>query len=87
MSDSFVDRQRELISSNDRRLVEAVNVRLELVAELKRYKEEHAIEFVDPDREAELLAELVRANEGPLSEEGLRAFFTEVLALTKRELG
>ena len=86
MSDEFVERQRQLISDNDRLLVEALNVRLELVAELKRYKEENAIAFVDPDREARLLDELVGSNRGPLSEESLRVFFTEVLALTKREL-
>jgi hypothetical protein len=28
----------------------------------------------------------VEQNEGPLSDEGLRAFYVELLALTKREL-
>lgn len=87
MSDREVARLRTLISEIDRSIVAAVNRRLELVAELRRYKEEHGIAFVDPQREAAMLEERVRENEGPLSEDGVRALQTELLALTKRELG
>jgi chorismate mutase/prephenate dehydratase len=86
MSDE-VARFRAEIGEVDRALLEAVNRRLELVRDLKRYKEEHGIAFVDPSREAALLEERVRENQGPLSEAGVRAFFVELLALIKRELG
>ena len=33
-----------------------------------------------------MVAERVRENAGPLSEAGLRAFYAELLALTKREV-
>ena len=82
-----IDRFRSEIGDVDRELLDAVNRRLELVRDLKRYKEEHGIAFVDPSREAELLEERVRENGGPLSDEGVRAFFVELLALIKRELG
>ena len=85
MSDE-VERFRTEIGEVDRELLEAVNRRLELVRDLKRYKEEHGITFVDPAREAELLDERVRQNRGPLSEAGVRTFFVELLALIKREL-
>jgi chorismate mutase/prephenate dehydratase len=81
-----VARFRALIGEIDRELLDAVNRRLELVRDLKRYKEEHGISFVDPAREAELLDERVAKNAGPLSEEGVRAFFVELLALIKREV-
>jgi chorismate mutase/prephenate dehydratase len=81
-----VARFRELIGEVDRTLLEAVNRRLELVRDLKRYKAEHGIAFVDPDREAQLLEERVRENPGPLSDEGVRAFYVDLLALIKREL-
>jgi len=81
-----VERFRAEIEAVDRALLESINRRLELVRDLKRYKEEHGIAFVDPAREAELLDERVRQNQGPLSEDGVRAFFVEVLALIKREL-
>jgi chorismate mutase/prephenate dehydratase len=81
-----VARFRERISELDRVILDAVNRRLELVAELKRYKDANGIAFVDPERERAMVDERVAANEGPLSDEGLRAFYVELLALTKREL-
>jgi chorismate mutase / prephenate dehydratase len=84
--DPNIRRLREQISDADRSLVEALNVRLRLVARLKRYKESRGIDFVDPEREEWMLNYLVRANRGPLSREGLRELFAEVLDLTKREV-
>jgi chorismate mutase len=42
---------------------------------------------VDPEREEWMLQYLARANRGPLSDDGLRQIFEEILDLTKRELG
>ena len=86
-SDPTVQRLRREISDVDREILHGVNARLDLVTKLKRHKESLGISFVDPDRERELLDALARANGGPLSEEGMRAFFAELLELTKRELG
>jgi chorismate mutase len=86
VADDEIERLRAEISAVDRTLVETVNRRLELVAELKRYKETHGVAFLDPERERRLLEELVRANTGPLSEEGVGELVAAVLALTKREL-
>jgi chorismate mutase len=77
---------RAQISAIDRAIFDAVNERLRLVARLKRVKDEHGIDFLDTGREAALLEERTRENEGPLSEAGLRGFYAELLALTKREL-
>lgn len=85
--DPDVLRLREQLTGVDERIVEAVNARLELVAELKRIKELRGIAFHDPEREEWLLRHLEETSRGPLSPEGLRALYTEVLALTKRELG
>jgi chorismate mutase len=84
--DPIMRQLREQISDNDRKLVEAINARLNLVAKLKRYKEQKGIDFVDPEREEWILAYLQRANRGPLSTGGLREFFTRVLELTKKEV-
>jgi chorismate mutase len=56
------------------------------VAKLKSYKESRGIEFVDPDREEWMLRDMIRANRGPLSAEGLEQIYTEILDLTKREV-
>ena len=84
--DPFVSRIRERISDNDREIVEAINRRLELVAELKGYKEQHGLPLFDNGREESLLRYLANVNGGPLSEEGLRALYKEILDLTKREV-
>ena len=77
---------RARVGENDRAIVEAVNERLRLVAELWRIKETHGAERFDPDRERRLRDELAAANRGPLTPEGLDALVSELLALTKREL-
>ena len=86
-SDPNLERLRAELAKEDRAILAAVNARLRLVAELKRYKDEADIPFVDPEQERRVLERLAAANTGPLSEEGLRELFTTVLALTKRELG
>ena len=85
--DPLIRQLREQISDADRTIIEAVNVRLKLVSRLKDYKESRGMSFVDPEREEWMLNYLTRANRGPLSAEGLQEIFSEVLDLTKREVG
>jgi chorismate mutase len=86
-SDPTVERFRAKLAAQDRAVLHAVNTRLRLVAELKRYKQETGLAFVDPEQERRLLDRLAAENTGPLSEDGVRRLFAELLALTKRELG
>jgi chorismate mutase len=86
-ADPLIRQLREQISDADRKIIEAVNARLKLVARLKAYKESRGLSFVDPEREEWMLNYLSRANRGPLSSEGLQEIFAEVLDLTKREVG
>ncbi len=85
-TDPLIRQLREQLSDNDVAIVEAVNARLKLVAQLKRVKEERGIDFLDPAREEWMLQYLTRANRGPLSPDGLREIYTELLDLTKREV-
>ena len=84
--DPLIRQLREQISDADRTIIEAINARLKLVARLKDYKESRGLAFVDPEREEWMLNYLTRANRGPLSTEGLREIFSQVLDLTKREV-
>ena len=86
-NDPVIRQLREQLSDNDVKIVDALNARLKLVARLKRVKEERGIDFLDPAREEWMLQFLTRANRGPLSPEGLREIYTELLDLTKREVG
>jgi chorismate mutase len=85
-ADAHIRDVRRQISDLDSALVELVNKRLRLVTQLKRYKEEHGIGFVDLAREEWMLNYLQRANRGPLSAEGLADLYHELLALMKREV-
>jgi chorismate mutase len=84
--DHLIQELRAQISDNDRAIVRALNRRIELVGRLKRYKESRGIEFVDPEQEEWILRDLSRANGGPLSHDGLRTVYREILDLTKREV-
>ena len=77
---------REQVAETDRAIVEALNRRLELVARIRRHKETHGLPFLDTAREEWMLAHLMQANGGPLSEEGLRELYAQILDLTKREV-
>ena len=84
--DPLIKQLRQQISDTDRSIVDAINARLRLVARLKSYKESRGIDFVDPEREEWMLQYLARANRGPLSQDGLKELFEEILDLTKREV-
>ena len=84
--DPVIRQLRDQLSDIDRSIVDAVNDRLKLVARLKQYKESRGMGFVDPDREEWMFRYLARANRGPLTADGLRELYSEVLGLTKREV-
>jgi chorismate mutase len=86
VSDAELERLREQVNAVDSAIIDAFNRRLELVAQIKRHKDRHGIEFVDPERERVMFEQQSRANRGPLSAAGLQALYSELLALTKREL-
>jgi chorismate mutase len=85
-NDPVIHELREQLSDNDVRIVEALNTRLKLVARLKRVKEERGFDFLDPAREEWMLQYLTQTNRGPLSADGLREIYAELLDLTKREV-
>ena len=71
-TDPVIKQFREQISDNDLKIVDLVNKRLKLVGQLKTYKEEHRVEFFDPDREKWMHTFVARANKGPLTGTGPR---------------
>ena len=87
-ADPVIRQYREQISDNDRALVEALNKRLRLVAELKKYKESRGIEFVDVADARSGSCRTSRARTADRSPtDGLRDFYGAIFDLTKREVG
>ena len=83
---SELDSLRTEISELDRRLLELLNRRLELVGSVRDYKDVAGERWIDPEREAELLEALVAANSGPLSERGVTSIFSAILDVLKQEV-
>ena len=54
-SDPTIERFRADLAKEDRAILDAVNARLRVVAELKRYKEEAGVPFFDPEQERRVL--------------------------------
>lgn len=86
MRERFEEIRAEIVE-NDQAIVAAVNHRLDLVTELWELKAQLGLDTVDPDRERRLRNALTEANAGRLSAAGLEQLITDLLDLTKRELG
>jgi len=84
-NDPVIKQYREQISDNDLKIIAAINKRIKLVAQLKSYKEQRGLGFLDPERDQWMLTFVSRANRGPLSDDGLREIFQHVLELSRRE--
>ncbi len=83
--DPVIQSHREQIATNDLKILQALNARIDLVKRLKDYKATQGLDFLDAAQEARVIAELVQANAGPMSEEGLREIYGFILDWTKRE--
>jgi chorismate mutase len=83
--DPVIKQFRDQISDNDLKIIDAVNKRLKLVKQLKAYKEQQGVDFVDPAREEWMLTFVSRANKGPLSRDSLAELFRDIVEITKRE--
>lgn len=84
--DPVIQQLRDQISDNDLKILDGVNKRLKLVAQLWEYKRSKGLDVLAPGQEEWLLTFAGRANKGPLTSEGLREIYRAVLDLTKREL-
>ena len=80
--DSELKQARERIDALDRRLQELLTERAALaveVAEIKR-RGNPDTQFYRPEREAQILREVARRNQGPLSDETLTRLFREIIS-------
>jgi chorismate mutase len=85
--DPVLQELRERVSEVDRAILAAVNLRLELVAEIAEHKRQAGIATYDPIREEAMLRELTQGNRGRITDEGVAELLASILYLTKRQLG
>ena len=85
--DPVLGELRARVSEVDRAILAAVNLRLELVAEIAEHKRQAGIPTYDPNREEAMLRDLTQGNRGRLTDEGVAELLASILYLTKRQLG
>ncbi len=71
---------REKIDALDRQVVELINQRLELAAQIGRIKRTAGGEVYVPEREDAVLRKICAQNKGPIRNEALRAIYREVMS-------
>jgi chorismate mutase/prephenate dehydratase len=71
---------RSKIDELDTKLVRLLNERTKLVLEIGKLKHEAGGEIYAPDREEAVLRRVTGKNQGPLTEESLRAIYREVMS-------
>jgi chorismate mutase len=85
MDDSVLASYRERISAADDGVLQAVNDRLRLVAELHAHKRKSDLPLFDAAREHDVVARAVARNRGPLSDDGVRQLYALLLPLCTAE--
>jgi chorismate mutase/prephenate dehydratase len=71
---------REKIDELDRQLVDIINRRLELAAEIGRIKRSTGGEIYVPEREDAVLRKVTATNQGPVKNEALHAIYRELMS-------
>jgi chorismate mutase/prephenate dehydratase len=71
---------REKIDALDQRLVEIVNKRLALAAEIGKIKRRTGGEIYVPEREDAVIRKVCAQNSGPIKNEALRAIYREIMS-------
>src|SRR5215469_16407319 len=71
---------RSHIDKLDLQILELVNKRAGLAAEIGKLKNDHGAEVFTPAREEEVLKNVLEANKGPLDENTVRAVYREIMS-------
>lgn len=84
MDATELNRLRTAIDALDEKLVDLFNQRARCVLEIGRYKQAEHLAVYEPKREAVVLANVARCNNGPLPDEELATIYTAILASMRR---
>src|SRR5881227_555266 len=71
---------RSQIDKLDLQILKLANERAKLASEIGKVKNDHGAEVFSPEREEEVLHNVIEANKGPLDEATVRAMFRELMS-------
>jgi chorismate mutase/prephenate dehydratase len=74
---------RDAIDAIDQELVERLNERARLVAEVGRIKQDTGAPIFQPEREAEVVRRVVKASRGPLPGTAIEAIYREIMSASR----
>jgi chorismate mutase-like protein len=77
---SELSKIREKIDAIDSQLLALLNDRAKLALEVGKIKSRDGLPIYAPDREQSLLRSLIAKNQGPLSEQAIRAIYREIMS-------
>ncbi len=80
--ESRLEDLRKQIDPINLKILELLNERATIASEIGRYQTQRQAAFYDPQREAQMLQTLEQANNGPFSNETIRALFKEIFRAT-----
>lgn len=75
---------RAKIDALDRRLAELLRERAECVIAIGKIKNARKIEVFDPEREQQIIRNILQQNQGPLDDDALRRIFERVIDECRR---
>ena len=75
-----LEKLRKKIDSIDKEIVDRLNTRVELAAQIGQIKMKSGDEIYAPSREEEVFLKLSETNKGPLDEKALRAIYRQVMS-------
>jgi chorismate mutase-like protein len=76
---SSIDEWRTKIDDVDNKLVDLLNERARYADEIGKIKEQLGLEAYSPQREQEVLRNVLGSNKGPLSDAALRRLFERII--------
>ena len=76
---SDLDGWRKRIDEIDQQLVKLLNERSQCAVEVGHVKRKHRLPAWQPEREAEILRNVVKSNHGPLDDAAIRRLFERII--------
>ncbi len=84
MTPTDLNKLRTEIDGIDEKLVDLFNQRARCVLEIGRFKQAEHLAVYEPKREAVVMANVARCNDGPMPDEELATIYTAILAAMRR---
>ena len=81
---SSIDEWRIRIDDVDRKLVALLNIRAQYADEIGKIKERLGLEAYSPEREHEVVENILKSNKGPLSDAALQRLFERIIDESRR---